>query len=167
MPLLQPMVDLVLGLALRFIVWAVVAGAKLAARLLWSAVSEYPGFTFIGLLTARDAGWISSPWLPFVLAALGVLAIVRFLTAHPPAEIAQQVRREARKAVATGAAITESGRKARGWVHRRRRTDQLDEMPLPPRPVATDTAGDRIVADVDTRPDPPVIPLGPVLEVDT
>jgi hypothetical protein len=143
MPLIAPILDLVIGLAVRFTIWLVVAAAKLAARFVWSAISEHPGLTFLAVVAARDLGWITSPWIPFVLAALGVLAIVRFCTAHPPAEVARQVRQEARKAHDAGAAVTGTGRKAGRWVAGRFHRD--DEPDLPPPPGA--------------------IPLGPVAEV--
>ena len=39
MPLLEPFIDLVLGLALRALIWLVVTTAKLAARFVWSAIT--------------------------------------------------------------------------------------------------------------------------------
>jgi hypothetical protein len=143
MPLIAPILDLVVGLAIRFTIWLVVAAAKLVARFVWSAITEHPGFTFLGVLVARDAGWITSPWGPFALAALGVLAIVRFFTSHPPTEVARQVRQETRKAYEAGAAVTGTGRKAGRWVADRFHRDH--EPDLPPPPAA--------------------IPLGPVAEV--
>ena len=144
MPFLAPVLDLLIGLCLRLLVALVVAAARLAWRVASSAVTEHPGLSFLGVLVAQREGWIASPWVPFLLAGLGVLAIVRFFTAHPPAEVARRAQREARRTYEAGAAVTTTARKAARWATDKARKPHRggDDLPPPPRTVATDQATD-------------------------
>ena len=137
MPFLAPVLDLLIGLCLRLLVALVVAAARLAWRVASSAVTEHPGLSFLGVLVAQREGWIVSPWIPFALAAFGVLAVVRFFTAHPPADVARRAQREARRTYEAGAAITTTARKAGRWAtgKARRPHRQGDDLPPPPRPA--------------------------------
>lgn len=116
MPLIGPVLDLLIGLMLRLLVWLVVVTVKLAARCAWSAILNHPGLVFLGVLVAQREGWVTWTYTPLALGALGVLAVVRFFMGHPPVQVAKSVQGEVAKAYRAGLAVRDGGRKARRFV---------------------------------------------------
>jgi hypothetical protein len=131
-PLLEPLLELVLGLAVRVFIWLLWAGVKFVARCVSTMVVDHPGLSSLLLAAAYREGWITdnapwlAPWVPCLLVGLVLLAVARFFTTHEPKEIRERVEREARK-VRRAAAPVVAGR---DWL--RKRTHDRADLPPPP-----------------------------------
>jgi hypothetical protein len=148
---IEPVVDIIIGLFLRVIIWCVVTTVRFVVRTAWSLLTDHPGLSFLMATVALNEGWWSSPWAPYALLGLGALAVARLFSVHPPSELRDRALgahrstvRHLARASATGEMARETFGKVGDRARRvfRRDKHELPAMPAPPRPVATERTAD-------------------------
>jgi hypothetical protein len=137
-PLLEPVINLVIGLFLNLLVWLVIKAVKFLFGLARTAVVDHPFLTGAVGLAAVENGWLASPWAAPLCGVLLALGVVRLVTAHPPAEVRQtagKVHRSTSRRLGELVAVGEVAGETAGRgvsVMRRRRTASSDLPPLDP-----------------------------------